>query len=126
MADAPMPTPTIPNIPRPVATNKANTVLNIGGYAARMSSFSITQGNDVKYRNLTNREDVTIVDRTMAGNASVELPLIAEKDFLGAAGIITLGTPGALTVTHGTAAGNIVTCPACSCSSPSPRWKTAC
>lgn len=98
-----------PVVPRPVAMNKANTVLSIGGYAARLSSFSISQNNDVKYRNNTGREDVTIVDRNMTGKVSVELPLIAEKDFLGANGICTLGTPSAMSVVHGTQAGNIVT-----------------
>jgi len=109
MTDAPLPVPTIPAVPRPLAVNKANTQLSIGGYSARLSSFSIDQGNDVKYRNLTNVEDVVILDRKMTGRVSIELPLVAEKDFLGANGIVTLGTPGAMTVTHGSTAGNIVT-----------------
>lgn len=109
MTDVALPVPTLPSVPRPVAVNKANTTLTIGGYAARMSSFSFALNNDVQYRNLTNRESVDIVDRSMAGKCVVELPLVAEKDFLGAAGICTLGTAGALSIVHGTTAGNIVT-----------------
>lgn len=109
MVDAAMPVPTLPTIPRPMAMNKANTVLTIGGYAARMSSFTLDQNNDVQYRNLTGREDVTIVGRGMSGKVMVELPKIAEKDFLGANGICTLATPAAMSIVHGTAAGNIVT-----------------
>lgn len=109
MIDTALPVPTLPTVPRPVAVNKANTTLTIGGYAARMSSFSIALNNDVQYRNLTNREQVDIVDRVPSGKCVVELPLIAEKDFLGATGICTLGTAGALNVVHGTTAGNIVT-----------------
>ncbi len=109
MIDAALPVPTLPTIPRPVAMNKANTVLTIGGYAARLSSFTIDQNNDVQYRNLTGREDVTIVGRSMSGKISVEMPLVAEKDFLGAAGLCTLATPSAMSIVHGTAAGNIIT-----------------
>jgi len=109
MTDAALPTPTLPTIPRPVAMNKANTVLTIGGYAARLSSLTIDQNNDVQYRNLTGREDVSIVGRNMSGKVMVELPLVAEKDFLGASGICTLATPAAMVITHGTAAGNIIT-----------------
>lgn len=109
MVDAAMPVPTLPTIPRPMAMNKANTVLTIGGYAARMSSFTLDQNNDVQYRNLTGREDVTIVGRSMSGKVMVELPKIAEKDFLGASGICTLATPAAMSIVHGTAAGNIIT-----------------
>jgi len=109
MIDATLPVPTLPSIPRPVAMNKANTVLTIGGYAARLSSLTIDQNNDVQYRNLTGREDVPIVGRNMSGKVVVELPLVAEKDFLGATGICTLATPAAMSIVHGTAAGNIVT-----------------
>jgi len=109
MVDATLPVPTLPTIPRPVAMNKANTVLTIGGYAARLSSFTIDQNNDVQYRNLTGREDVSIVGRRMSGKVVVELPLVAEQDFLGAAGICTLATPAAMSIVHGTAAGNIIT-----------------
>lgn len=109
MVDAALPVPTLPNVPRPMAVNKANTVLSIGVYSARLSQFTIDQGNDVQYRNLTNREDVVLVDRNTSGKVTVELPLLAEKDFLGASGIVTLGTAGAMNVVHGTAAGNIVT-----------------
>jgi hypothetical protein len=109
MIDAALPVPTLPTIPRPMAMNKANTVLTIGGYAARLSSFTIDQNNDVQYRNLTGREDVSIVGRNMSGKVVVELPLVAEKDFLGAAGLCTLATPSAMSIVHGTAAGNIIT-----------------
>lgn len=109
MTDAPMPVPTIPTIPRPVAVNKANTAVTIGGYAIRLESFSIDLGNDVQYRNRTNREDVVIGDRNISGKAQFELPTVAEKDFLGATGYCTLGTTAAMSIVHGTAAGNILT-----------------
>ena len=109
MIDTALPSETLPTVPRPAAVNKANTTLSIGGYSARVSSFTIDQNNDVQYRNLTNREDVVIVGRQMSGKMTIELPLVAEKDFLGASGLCTQATPSAMTVVHGTDAGNIVT-----------------
>ena len=109
MTDVAMPVPTIPAMPRPVAVNKANTAVTIGGYAIRLESFSIDLGNDVQYRNRTNREDVVIADRQISGKAQFEMPLVAEKDFLGAAGFCTLGTAAAMSIVHGTVSGNILT-----------------
>lgn len=109
MTDVAMPVPTIPAIPRPAAVNQSNTVVTIGGYEVRLQSFSIDLGNDVQYRNRTNRQDVVIADRVITGKALFEMLLVAEKDFLGAAGYCTLGTTAALSIVHGTAAGNILT-----------------
>lgn len=109
MTDTAMPVPTLPTLPRPQAMNKANTTLTFGSLAARLSSLTINQNNDVQYRNLTNREDVTIVDRNTSGNVSIELPTVAEKNFLGAGGVMSDALTDTLTVVHGTVAGNIVT-----------------
>lgn len=104
-----IPAPTIPTLPRPLAVNKANTSVLFGAYAAFMSSLTVDSGSDVQYRNLTNREDVTIVDRASTLNANIELPPVATKDLLGAGGIISLATNDSLTIAHGATAGNIVT-----------------
>lgn len=104
-----IPAPTIPTLPRPLAMNKANTTVTIGSFAPQMSSFKVTQGNDVQYRNLTGREDVTIVDRLSKLSASIELPPVATKDFLGANGLISTAATDSFTIAHGATAGNIVT-----------------
>lgn len=109
MTDATMPTPTIPVPPRPVAVNKVNSVLTIDSYAVRMSSLVLTQGNDQQYRNLTGVEDVVLADRKSSGKVVFELPAVGTKDFIGAAGLCTLGTPVALSFVHGVTAGNIIT-----------------
>lgn len=103
-----MPAPTLPTMPRPQAMNKDNTAVLFGSLQARMSSLSIAYGNDVKYRNLTNFESVIIADRLARGSAMIELPTVAEQNFLGASGLISSAQTAALTVTHGTVAGNIV------------------
>lgn len=104
-----IPAPTLPTLPRPVAVNKANTTVAFGAYAPQLSSFTVTQGNDVQYRNLTGREDVTIVDRATTLNAMIELPPVATKNFLGAGGLISDALTDSFTVTHGASAGNICT-----------------
>ena len=109
MVDAAMPAPTLPTMPRPVACNKANTVVTFGALTALLSSFSVNQNNDVQYRNLTGREDVTIIDRNTSGNVSIELPTVAVKNFLGAGGVMSDALTDTLTIVHGTVAGNIVT-----------------
>lgn len=109
MSDLVMPTPTLPTVPRPIAVNKANTTLTIGGYAARLSSFTLDLNNDVQYLNRTGREEVAIVGRQPSGKVVMELPKLAENDFLGASGICTLGTPQAMSIVHGATAGNVLT-----------------
>lgn len=109
MTDVAMPTPTLPTVPRPVAVNKNNTVVQIDSYTIKLTSFEIDMGNDVQYFNRTNRENVEIVDRNTTGRAVFELPLNSEKDFLGAAGFCTLGTAAAMSIVHGTVSGNILT-----------------
>lgn len=109
MIDATMPTPTLPTIPRPVAMNKENTDVTFGTLDAKLSSLSLKQGNDVQYRNLTNREDVVIVDRNTSGTVSIEMPTVAEQNFLGAGGTISAALTEELTIVHGTVLGNTVT-----------------
>ena len=123
MTDLAMPAPTLPTIPRPVAVNKANTVLTIDGYAVRLSEYSIDLGNQVQYRNHTNREDVQVMDRAMTGKVTMELPLVAEKDFLGASGFITQALAAPMSIVHGTVAGNRITCsmPKAQFFNPKPR-----
>lgn len=123
VVDQAMPTPTEPSIPRPVAVNKANTTLTIGGYAVRMASFTWAQGNEVVYNNRTGREDVQIGGRQFSGKAVFEMPLVAEMDFLGANGLCTLATPVAMSIVHGSAIGNTLTrtLPKVQLFNPNPR-----
>jgi hypothetical protein len=109
MTDASMPVPTLPSIPRPLAVNKANTVLTIDGYAARLSQFTIDLGRDVQYRNRTGREDVVVAGGQLSGKVTIEMPLVAEKDFLGATGFCTLGTAAPMSIVHGSTLGNVLT-----------------
>jgi hypothetical protein len=63
--------------------------------------------NDVVYRELVGgTKEILLTNRKPAGNAVIELPTIAAKDFFT---IANNTTQGVVTFTHGTNAGNIAT-----------------
>jgi len=106
VSDVPLPVVTLPMVtPIPVdAAHVSNFSLH--GYAAAMQSLDLAGGNDVQYRNLVNSAGaVQIVNRNITGAVVVEEPAIATFNYWDAA---INGVKGAMTITHGTVAGNIV------------------
>ncbi len=107
-------TPTAGTIANPVYTgfqepteiNNTNTTsATFMGFGVIMKSLNLDMGNVVNYRNLVGQEAVLIGDRAPSGTIVIEAPTLAQKDFFAdAAGNQT----GALSVTHGTVAGNII------------------
>ena len=70
-------------------------------------NFSMDVGNSIVYRELVGgTKEVLLTDRAANGSVTIEAPTLAQKDYFSAALVDT--TLGNLTVTHGTAAGNIV------------------
>lgn len=94
-------------IPVPKGVNKANTpTATFFGDTLPTGTITINPGVDVQYRNLINKESVEILDRK--GSLSVELEMDTTAN---ATNWVTRGKNnalGAFSVTHGTAAGNIV------------------
>lgn len=88
--------------------NKQNTVADIDGHAACMSSLSIDIGNTVTYRNMVNCESVQITDRQATGSTNIEAPDLATKDYFAAVESHNGVTLVPMTLTHGNAAGNII------------------
>ncbi len=68
-------------------------------------SLDVDVANEVVYRNLIGGESVFITDRKPSGNASMEIDTVAAKDWWTT---IKNNTLGALAITHGTVAGNII------------------
>ncbi len=89
----------------PVAVSKANTVLTLHGWAAIAESLSLDLGNTVTPRFLIGDENMIITDRRATGTAVVEARPIAEVDWFAKA---RLRTRAAMSIIHGTTAGNIV------------------
>jgi hypothetical protein len=88
---------------RPLGVNKANTTVSLHSYSAVLREMTINLGNVMQYVNVPNSESIRFIDRKTRGSISVELPLVAGKDFMS---IIRAETTGALAIVHGLNAGN--------------------
>lgn len=106
IADTALPTLTRTAWKDPIPVSKANTpTYSIHGINLVAESLSLDLGNTVEPRHLIGAESVVITDRKSKGEAVVEAATLATKDWFATA---LAGTKGALSVIHGTAAGNIV------------------
>lgn len=106
----------------PLAVNKQNTpTFTLHGASAPMSKFSIDLGNQVVFRNIVNSELVMITDRQSVGSVSMEAGLMATKNWFSVAELATLG---ALSMVHGTVAGNIVEIASANVQIVSPKYSS--
>ncbi|MBI2313584.1 MAG: hypothetical protein HYU77_13875 [Betaproteobacteria bacterium] len=119
ISDVALASPTLTGFQKPLAVNKANTTFSLHGYAAPLEELTIDLGNEINYRNLPNSETVNFVGRKTLGSVTIELPLIATKDFFT---IVRNATLGALASVHGTAAGNKVLIDAANVQLTNPRY----
>ena len=107
VADAAAPTPTYTAFQLPLPVNNANTsAFSLHGYAGVLSQFSLDMAATPVFRSLVGGEAVLITDRKPAGQVTIEAVPVGTKDFWT---IAQNGTSGALSITHGTVAGNKVT-----------------
>lgn len=79
--------------------------LTYGGYAAKMSAFSLDMAVDVSHAIWMNNETLAPIDRKPKGSMTVEAVTIATKDYFADVRNATLS---AFSLTHGTVAGNKV------------------
>ncbi len=100
------PSYTIFQTPLPV-TNVNTTPFTLHGYSAVMSELSIDLSANIVHRTLVGgSEQVLFTDRQPQGSITVEATTVAAKDWWTLA---KNSTTGALSLTHGTVAGNKVT-----------------
>ena len=106
--DAALPTTTYGNQATPLIFKNGNTTnFELLSYAGALMNFSMDVANEIVYRELVGgSKEVLLTDRAANGSVTIEAPTIAQKDYFSAA--LTDASLGNLTVTHGTAAGNIV------------------
>lgn len=105
-SDTAQPTPDYSGFQIPKLINTVNTpVFSLLGYSGHAESVAIKLTGDVQYRTLIGLQEVDLVDRKPSGTIVIEAPTITAKDFFTAA---VSTTTGALSVTHGTVAGNII------------------
>ena len=106
-SDAALPSVTYGNQATPLIFKNGNTTnFQLLSYAGALMNFSMDVGNSLVYRELVGgTKEVLLTDRAANGSVTIEAPLTGTKDYFAAA--LTDTTLGNLTVTHGTAAGNI-------------------
>ena len=103
------PTTTFTNQAAPLIFNDTNTTAFslFGETGLPLQSCTLDVGNEVVYRELVNSDkEVSIVNRAGNGSLVIEMPTLATYDFFADA---VAGTTGAMSITHGTNAGNIIT-----------------
>jgi len=105
--DTALPSVTYGNQATPLIFKNGNTSsFQLLSYAGALMNFSMDVGNSLVYRELVGgTKEVLLTDRAANGSLTIEAPTLAQKDYFAAALVDT--TLGNLTVTHGTAAGNI-------------------
>lgn len=99
---------TLGTLAKEIPVNKQNSQFTIDGNPARMSSFSLDLGIEYPYRNLVNFESVEITNRSVSGSTNIEAPDLATKDYFAAVESHQGQSLVPVTLTHGTAPGNIV------------------
>jgi hypothetical protein len=99
---AALPSVTLTGFKKPLAVNKANTQFTLHGFAAALESLSFDAATQMPYVNRPNREAVDFTGRQSSGQVVIEEPLQSAIDFYDRAYQVTTG---ALSLTHGTAAG---------------------
>jgi hypothetical protein len=120
--DETQPSPTFSDQADPVVVNSANTAtLQVHGYAACLSAFSLDLANETPFRQLAGcTQQIMITDRKPEGEVTIEAPTIAAKNYFSAA---SAQTADQFSWTHGTTAGNIVTFTAPTCNLGSPEYE---
>ncbi|MFI0472239.1 hypothetical protein ACGLWX_05885 [Halomonas sp. HMF6819] len=92
-----------------IPINKQNTEFSMFEFAARMSAFSLTLGNEVNYRNLVNHESVNSTDRRASSNITIDAPSLGELDVFAKVESHEVVTLGEVELIQGRVPGNIIT-----------------
>ena len=99
------PAPALTGFKIPATVNNTNTpTFTLHGYAGKLLSLTLNQGNVVEYFNLPGEESIQITDRQSTGQIVIEAPPLGTKDFFAAAKAQTLA---ALQVIHGVGTGYV-------------------
>lgn len=105
ITDTALPATTLTAWKKPVVVSKDNTTLAVHGVSPPAESFAFDLGQKVEPRLLIGSETIEITDRSATGTAVVEAQALATIDWFGKA---LARTRDALSLVHGTTAGNIV------------------
>lgn len=100
-------TPTVTAFQTPLLASTENTTFLLDGFALPLRSLELDANIDLNYRSLIGPQDrVTWRNRAWGGRITAELPDLTSKDYFAK---VRTGITMALSLVHGTVAGNIVT-----------------
>lgn len=121
VTDVSLPSVTLTAYQRPLTVTNANTTaFSLHGVSSLvMNALDVDLGSQVVHRDNVGAESVIITDRQVAGNVTIESALMAVKNWFTTVQTAALG---ALTVTHGTTAGNKVKLDAPSVQLTGPKY----
>lgn len=105
LAATALPTPTYTGFAQAVGVNAANTQVALHGVTVACSAVGFDAACTVVKRDLTSVDAVEITDRKSTANLTFQNVAIGTKNWVAAA---LAGDEGALSIVHGTVAGNIV------------------
>ncbi|MBX9702386.1 MAG: hypothetical protein K2X74_23310 [Acetobacteraceae bacterium] len=99
-----LPNPTLTGFQAPLVVSQANTpTCTLNGQAVRLQSFSYDHGNQIVMRDMPNSRALRIVGRQPRATLTIEAPDAVSPDFF-----TPIGSLVAVSIIHGTVAGNIV------------------
>ena len=94
----------------PVAVTEANTpTWTLFGHSGNAESFQFDMGNQVVYRNVINSETIELTDRNCRGSCVIEAVAVGTENYFANVESHAGVTLDAVSIVHGTTAGNIVT-----------------
>jgi hypothetical protein len=100
-------TPTAPDFSAfqtPLEVGNTHTTFTYDSYSAVLESLELDLGQQIAYVHRVGREAIEFEDAAPSGSMTIETPALATKNFFTLAG----GAPKAMSLVHGTTAGNIV------------------
>ena len=110
VVDEALPTPVFNDQPTPLIFKPGNTSgFSLLGHQAGLNSLTMDLGNEIAYREViggSTEKEVLLTQRAVNGSVTIDAVKMATKDFYAAAK--AEGALGALSVLHGTTAGNKV------------------
>lgn len=104
--DVAMAAPTFPALQKPVGFGKANTVVTLGALSLKCMSVELDGGRTNVYRRLASVEYIVPTDMKPTVTLKFEMPTVAQKSIYSE---LETTLDQALSIVHGTAAGNIFT-----------------
>jgi hypothetical protein len=102
---AALPSPTLTAFQKPIPVSNNNTSFALHGINPVLVAMAFDTAGELLHRDVPGEESIQITNRKPGGSVTIDAPDLATKDYFAS---VEASTTGVLTLTHGTADGNIV------------------